>query len=163
MHFLFPDEHCKAQIKEVKEYQMACDLEKDCKKEPDVHQVVPHNQFPGSRTDITVMDNSRSCDIDMQDGGPFSSEEDYLMCDKKDKLFTRSASLDQNLNHGCNENFTKEHERLVLTCLRDCLGKLIAFGTMKGMGLPFIFLNRYKNYQLKACQQFNIKNAYCNK
>lgn len=150
MHFLFPDEHCKAQIKEVKEYQMACDLEKDCKKEPDVHQVVPHNQFPGSQTDITVMDNSRSCDIGMQDGGPFSSEGDYVMCDKKDKLFTRSASLDQNLNHGCNENFTTEHERLVLTCLRDCLGKLIAFGTMKGMGLPLIFLNRYKNYQFES-------------
>ncbi|KAJ7011828.1 protein tesmin/TSO1-like CXC 6 isoform X1 [Populus alba x Populus x berolinensis] len=144
------DEHCKAQIKEVKEYQMACDLEKDCKKEPDVHQVVPHNQLPGSQTDITVMDNSRSCDIGMQDGGPFSSEGDYLMCDEKDKLFTRSASLDQNLNHGCNENFTEEHERLVLTCLRDCLGKLIAFGTMKGMGLPFIFLNRYKNYEFES-------------
>ncbi|KAJ6309015.1 hypothetical protein OIU76_018582 [Salix suchowensis] len=120
------DEQCKAEIKGVKE------CVQDCKKEPDVHQVVPRNQYPGSQTDITVMDKSRSCDIGIQDGGPFSSEGDDLMRDKKDKLFTRSASLDQNLNHGCNENVIKEHERLVLTCLKDCLGKLIAFGIMEG-------------------------------
>ncbi|KAG5229186.1 tesmin/TSO1 CXC domain-containing family protein [Salix suchowensis] len=112
------DEQCKAEIKGVKE------CVQDCKKEPDVHQVVPRNQYPGSQTDITVMDKSRSYD---------------LMRDKKDKLFTRSASPDQNLNHGCNENVIKEHERLVLTCLKDCLGKLIAFGTMEGTGLPSFF------------------------
>jgi len=61
-----------------------------------------------------------------------------------------------------------EQERLVLTCLRGCLGKLITFGTIKGMTLPLVILKRYRSHHfsstkkkketstLKVCQQFNI-------
>ena len=46
--------------------------------------MVTHNQFPGSQTNDKGIDNSRSCDVRVLDGGLFSTEGDDLMCDEKD-------------------------------------------------------------------------------
>ena len=100
--------------------------------------------------------------------GCFQLKEMTWCATRKTYVVHRIYFLDQNLNHGRNENVLMEQERLVLTCLRGCLGKLITFGTINGRTLPFVILKRYRNHHfsstkkkketstLKVCQQFNI-------
>jgi len=100
--------------------------------------------------------------------GCFHLKEMTWWSTRKTYIAHKICFLDQNLNHGRNENVLMEQERLVWTCLRGCLGKLITFGTIKDMTLPFVILQRYRNHHfsstkkkketstLKVCQQFNI-------
>lgn len=115
--------------------------EKGCKEEPDVQKVVPHNQFTWSQIDTILMDNAKCGGTVVQNGEPSVPEREDSMLDEKDRVSTRSVSLDQSPNQECNANVFMEQERLILTCLRDCLGELITFGTIKGTILHLIILN----------------------
>ncbi|XP_058114188.1 protein tesmin/TSO1-like CXC 5 isoform X2 [Magnolia sinica] len=111
-----------------------------CPKEPDVREASADDFSSVNQGEKMGTDELGSDGADVQKGMPMSPGTLALMCDEQDTLFNTLASPSGSAGHGrgtslcsqySSQGITKiyaEQERLILTELRECLLKLIAWG-----------------------------------